>query len=549
MYPSGMPGACDDHARADRSSPQPTTGLIVKWKLGARRQLPLARRLRHGLRPVRDGRAPRPGRLRHRRDPEPAGRHRRPASTRTSARRSSTWRSTRRTGRSTSRTPTRTTTSASRGTRPASRRSSGTMVDSRITVIDPGLRRDHGRQPELAAQPRRRHRRPDAQPRVPAGPHGLERRQAALRRRAGLEQARHLRHGGARGGHRDADGGEPGHAHRRRPDGRRRERADNVAFVLTRFDDGSRSSTSARGPRRRTSRCSTRSRRASRRAASSSTTRPPRRRSATRRARAATSAATSTVSPGTSATPATSRCRSRRRTPPQSDVFTIPEADIVAAHRAGRRVSVRVLPAGQGPDDDAEPPRPRQRAARCTGAATATAPSSRRACRSSTAAGTRSSRRSRTRGIFDEVNAFVSFNVAFPGLVGDAAGAEHAGHVRLRDVRAADHLPAEPDPQPRRLAHAAQQAAGEAFYFNNIGGTELPVDRFHDCNGCHVLNRAGNAGRDRAPGLLRDRRAALVRERVAESSRSPTSGTRTRRSACTARRSTKCTPSARSSRS
>ncbi len=32
-------------------------------------------------------------------------------------------------------------------------------------------------------------------------------------------------------------------------------------------------------------------------------------------------------------------------------------------------------------------------------------------------------RRSRTRGIFDEVNAFKSFNVAFPGLVGNAGAA------------------------------------------------------------------------------------------------------------------------------
>ena len=90
----------------------------------ARQRLPLDRRVRDDLRPVRPREPPRPGRLRDRRDGEPAGGRRAP--TPTSARRSSTWRSTRRTGRSTSRTPTRTTTRGSRATRRASRPSSAT---------------------------------------------------------------------------------------------------------------------------------------------------------------------------------------------------------------------------------------------------------------------------------------------------------------------------------------------------------------------------------------------------------------------------------------
>ena len=45
----------------------------------------------------------------------------------------------------------------------------------------------------------------------------------------------------------------------------------------------------------------------------------------------------------------------------ESDLMTIPEAAIAARHRrAGRRVRVRGLPAAQGADDDAEPPRSRQ---------------------------------------------------------------------------------------------------------------------------------------------------------------------------------------------
>jgi hypothetical protein len=40
----------------------------------------------------------------------------------------------------------------------------------------------------------------------------------------------------------------------------------------------------------------------------------------------------------------------------------------------------------------------------------------------------------------------------------------------------------------------ADQAAGRAFYFNHApNGQELPSDTFHACNGCHVLDPAGNA--------------------------------------------------------
>ena len=86
----------------------------------------------------------------------PRTRRRRRPPSRTSARRSSTWPSTRRAGRSTSRTPTRTTTCGSRGTRPGFTSVVGNIVDSRISVIDPGREHRHGRQPEHAPQPRPR---------------------------------------------------------------------------------------------------------------------------------------------------------------------------------------------------------------------------------------------------------------------------------------------------------------------------------------------------------------------------------------------------------
>jgi DNA-binding beta-propeller fold protein YncE len=49
----------------------------------------------------------------------------------------------------------------------------GNTVDSRITVIDPDGGHVTADQPQLAPEPRRRHRQPGAQPRLPGGPHVL----------------------------------------------------------------------------------------------------------------------------------------------------------------------------------------------------------------------------------------------------------------------------------------------------------------------------------------------------------------------------------------
>ena len=104
-------------------------------------------------------------------------------------------------------------------------------------------------------------------------------------------------------------------------------------------------------------------------------------------------------------------------------------------------------------------------------------------------------------GIFNEVNAFVSFNVAFPGLVGNAAELSTPDMSDFATFALQITYP----PNPIRNLDdslTAEQAAGNTFFFNNIGGTELPVDRFHDCNGCHVLNRAGNQGATAHPGFF-----------------------------------------------
>ena len=105
-------------------------------------------------------------------------------------------------------------------------------------------------------------------------------------------------------------------------------------------------------------------------------------------------------------------------------------------------------------------------------------------------------------GIFDEVRAFESFNVAFPGLVGRAA--------ELTDTQMAQFttfiLDVTYPPNPIRALDdslTAEQQQGQALYFaHNADGSELPDDRFHNCNGCHVLDPNANAGFTKHPGFF-----------------------------------------------
>lgn len=105
-------------------------------------------------------------------------------------------------------------------------------------------------------------------------------------------------------------------------------------------------------------------------------------------------------------------------------------------------------------------------------------------------------------GIFDEVNAFKSFNVAFPGLVGSAAELSDADMTDFTTFILQSTYP----PNPIRALDdslTASQAGGAAFFVNAApNGQELPVDRFHNCNGCHVLDRGGNAGLTKHPGFF-----------------------------------------------
>jgi DNA-binding beta-propeller fold protein YncE len=109
-------------------------------------------------------------------------------------------------------------------------------------------------------------------------------------------------------------------------------------------------------------------------------------------------------------------------------------------------------------------------------------------------------------GIFDEVRAFTSFNVAFPGLVGNPTMLAPGDMLDF----ATFILQATYPPNPVRNLDdslTAQQQIGHDFFFNSVtlpDGTkrELPSDRFHNCNGCHVTDRNGNAGATAHPGFF-----------------------------------------------
>jgi hypothetical protein len=105
-------------------------------------------------------------------------------------------------------------------------------------------------------------------------------------------------------------------------------------------------------------------------------------------------------------------------------------------------------------------------------------------------------------GIFDELRAFTSFNVAFPGLVGRADQLTNGEMAQFADFALDITYP----PNPIRAldnSFSPTEAMGSAIYHQtNADGTELPVDRAHDCNGCHTLDRSGNAGSTKHPGFF-----------------------------------------------
>jgi YVTN family beta-propeller protein len=110
-------------------------------------------------------------------------------------------------------------------------------------------------------------------------------------------------------------------------------------------------------------------------------------------------------------------------------------------------------------------------------------------------------------GIFDEKRAFTSFNVAFPGLVGNANELSATDMDAFADFILQVTYPPNPI---RNLDNSltTEQAAGASFFTNRVvnptTGTaqEAPVDRFHNCEGCHTLDPKGNSGASAHPGFF-----------------------------------------------
>ena len=90
-------------------------------------------------------------------------------------------------------------------------------------------------------------------------------------------------------------------------------------------------------------------------------------------------------------------------------------------------------------------------------------------------------------GTFDEDAAFKKFNVAFPGLLGRASELTDDEMQAFTDFVLQLVYPPNPI---RNLDNSLteQQQIGRSFYFS-----EIPSDTVFNCNGCHVLDPAGNA--------------------------------------------------------
>jgi DNA-binding beta-propeller fold protein YncE len=110
------------------------------------------------------------------------------------------------------------------------------------------------------------------------------------------------------------------------------------------------------------------------------------------------------------------------------------------------------------------------------------------------------------KGLFNENDAFNSFNVAIPGLNGNDVELSKEDMQQFTDFALQISYPPNPI---RNLDNTltAEQSVGQGFYFNHAtlpdhSTVELPSDRFHNCNGCHTLDPNGNAGSTAHPGFF-----------------------------------------------
>jgi YVTN family beta-propeller protein len=110
-------------------------------------------------------------------------------------------------------------------------------------------------------------------------------------------------------------------------------------------------------------------------------------------------------------------------------------------------------------------------------------------------------------GMFDELNAFKSFNVAFPGLVGANAQLSDADMTSYASFALQITYPPNPIHNLDDSLTSDQQA-GANFFSQTVlqllppAIIEEPVDTFHNCIGCHDLDRNGNKGSTPHPGFF-----------------------------------------------
>ena len=146
-------------------------------------------------------------------------------------------------------------------------------------------------------------------------------------------------------------------------------------------------------------------------------------------------------------------------------------------------------------------------------------------------------------GIFDEFNAFKSFNVAFPGLVGNARAAERRRHDRLRELHPPGRRTRRTRSAPRRLADGVAAGRQRVLPQQRARRPELPS------TGSTTATAATRSTATATPATQHPASSGPTVACRSRTSRRPsrcrTSATRTRRSACSRRRSTRCTRSAR----
>ena len=135
-------------------------------------------------------------------------------------------------------------------------------------------------------------------------------------------------------------------------------------------------------------------------------------------------------------------------------------------------------------------------------------------------------------GAYDEREALRQFQAGFVGLLGRAEELSSDGHRGLHRFPAAGHVPAEPDPQPRRLLDR-----GSAGRPRLLLQPDQRLGRRSPAGLPHSGSRRQRRVRRAVPGLLRHRRPAGNSRSSRSCSRSRTCATSTPRSACSDSRS------------